>query len=77
MSDTLDIELLFYTFHYLCKFKAIPKKGPQMKETYKKPYFECFSLDLRPLNLLETFSLEGDADVYDFSGGGEMPNSED
>ena len=48
-----------------------------MKETYKKPYLECFSLDLRPLNLLETFSLDGDADVYDFSEGGEMPNSED
>lgn len=47
-----------------------------MKETYKKPYLECFSLDLRPLNLLETFSLDGDADVYDFFEGGEMPNSE-
>lgn len=47
-----------------------------MKKLYTPPFCECFSIKLRPLNILETFSVEGDADVYDFSEGGEMPNSE-
>lgn len=48
-----------------------------MKETYKKPYFECFSINLRPLSILDTISIDGEADVFDFYEGGEMPNSED
>lgn len=48
-----------------------------MKNKYMPPKCEHFTIYANPRNILETFSIDGDTETWDFIEGGEMPNSED
>ncbi|WP_455107200.1 hypothetical protein [Porphyromonas sp.] len=47
-----------------------------MKRTYIAPTAELFTWSSGPMNLLNGFSVDGEADIYDFAEGGELPDSE-
>ena len=48
----------------------------RMKQTYIPPTMEVFTWSSAPMNLLNGFSVDGEADIYDFAEGGELPDSE-